>query len=397
MPAPRVLLATTVVPDDRKTLACARALAKEGIWVAVGGDGFFGQAYWSRAVRKRVRYPHPAVDAGGFYAELRRHAEENAIDVVLPMNDYTTQALARGKNLLPARCRTALPAPEALEVAACKHQTLALASRLGIETPATHLVSSLEELEEVAGRVRYPCVCKLSRGSGAVGLSFPANRQELLQAWRARRPSADAAFDYGTLLVQEWVPGETRDVCVIARHGEPILSLTQRRRWMHPRRGGVGVSVETTQDEALQEPAHRLLRALAWHGPACVEFRWDPPTGRAWLIEINGRLGGSSAAGIHAGVNYPLLLTQLAMEGEIAPTPYQVGRRFRWPMPFAFLALRDGGTLREVIREFVLPAPGSAVDLQLRDPMPHLAEILFAVRRVFPVGGEGWRHAGEIR
>jgi hypothetical protein len=37
------------------------------------------------------------------------------------------------------------------------------------------------------------------------------------------------------------------------------------------------------------------------------------------------------------------------------------------------------------------------VDLQLRDPMPHLAEILFAVRRVFPVGGEGWRHAGEIR
>jgi predicted ATP-grasp superfamily ATP-dependent carboligase len=387
-----------VVPDDRKTLACARALAGEGIWVAVGGDGFSGQAYWSRSVRQRLRYPHPAADLEGFYAQLHRHLDEHRIDVVLPMNDYTTHAIARAQHRLPPHVRTALPTPDALEVAACKHRTLALAGQLGIETPQTHTVSTLAELEAIASRIAYPCVCKLSRGSGAVGLSFPANRQELLQAWNRRHPSADAAFDYGTLLVQEWVPGETYDVCVIARHGEPLVSLTQRRRWMHPRRGGVGVSVESTDDPALRERAHRIIRALHWHGPACVEFRFDPSTSQAWLIEINGRLGGSSNAGIHAGVNYPLLLTELALHDELkSPPSYQPGRHFRWPLPFALLALREGASMREIYREFFEPGPDKAFDIQLRDPLPHLAEILFAARRLSHLGGDGWRHQEAVR
>lgn len=218
-----------MVPDDRKTLACARALAGEGIWVAVGGDGLSGQAYWSSAVRRRLCYPHPAADLDGFYAQLQRHLDEHRIDVILPMNDYTTHAIARVSHHLPSAVRTALPAPDALGVAACKHQTLALATQLGVETPRTHAVSTFAEFEEVAARIAYPCVCKLSRGSGAVGLSFPSNRQELLQAWRHRHPAGDAAFDYGTLLVQEWVPGETRDVCVIARHGDAAQSLSTRR------------------------------------------------------------------------------------------------------------------------------------------------------------------------
>jgi predicted ATP-grasp superfamily ATP-dependent carboligase len=194
------------------------------------------------------------------------------------------------------------------------------------------------------------------------------------------------------------VPGETYDVCVIARHGEPLVSLTQRRRWMHPRRGGVGVSVESTDDPALRERAHRIIRALHWHGPACVEFRFDPSTSRAWLIEINGRLGGSSNAGIDAGVNYPLLLTELALHGDFeSPSSYQPGRHFRWPLPFALLALREGGSLREVYREFFRPGPDKAFDIQLRDPLPHLAEILFAARRLSHLGGDGWRHQEAAR
>ncbi|MDZ7637537.1 MAG: ATP-grasp domain-containing protein [Bryobacterales bacterium] len=396
MSVPRVLLATTVVPDDRKTLACARALAEAGIWVAVGGDALLGQAYWSRSVRLRLQYPHPSVDGEGFLAALNQHVERHEIDVVLPMNDSVTLAVSRMKDRLPRGVHTALPCPDAVEIAADKAKTLALAAQLGIEVPKTFAPQSGEELYAIAGRIGYPCVLKPNCGSGAIGLSFPANSRELAESWRRGCRSkhvSGSAYGRGAsaqMLIQECVPGETHDVCVIACHGEPRASLTQHRRWMYPHRGGVGVSVESTDEPQLRERAHRILAALRWHGPACVEFRVDPKVGRIWLLEINGRLGGASAAGIHAGVNYPLLLTRLALDGDIEPvTGYRLEQRFRWPLPFALLALKHRAPW-DVVREFFLPARGVTSDLRWSDPLPHLAEIAFAVRRLSGIGGRGW-------
>lgn len=378
----RVLFATTLVPDDRKVLACVRALGRAGVWAAVASDSLWGEACYSGHVRRRLRYPHPARRPDAFLDALCQHLECHRIVVVLPTNDYTTLAISRFRHRLPAGVHTALPPAEAIDLARDKARTLALAAELGIDVPATYEPASDEELEEIAAGMAYPCVLKLNSGAGAVGMAFPRSARELLEACRRPRRAADAVFDYQRLLIQEYLPGETHDACVMCCHGEIRAGLTQHRRWMYPSTGGMGVSVETTYDTALLEQAARILAALRWHGPAIVEFRVNPRSGRTSLIEVNGRLGGASDAGIHAGINYPLLWTRLALEGDIRAQPgHQVGLRFRWPIPFGLLALRSASPLA-VLREFCMPARNTHSDLSIRDPLPHLAEAVYALRRL---------------
>jgi predicted ATP-grasp superfamily ATP-dependent carboligase len=378
----RVLLATTLVPDDRKVLACVRALGRAGVWVAVASDSLWGEAGYSRHVRRRLRYPHPAREPDAFLGALCEHLDRHRIQVVLPTNDYTTLALSRFRDRLPAGVRTALPSAEAIDLARDKSRTLALAAELGIDIPATCEPADDEELEEIAAGLAYPCVLKLNSGAGAVGIAFPRDARELLEACRRPRRAADAVFDYQRLLIQEYLPGETHDACVVCCHGEIRAGLTQHRRWMYPPTGGMGISVETGHDTALLDQAARILAALRWHGPAIVEFRVDPRSGRRSLIEVNGRLGGASDAGIRAGINYPLLWTRLALDGDVpAQSGHRVGMRFRWPIPFGLLAFRSASP-RAVAREFFMPARDTYSDFSIRDPLPHLAEAVYALRRI---------------
>ncbi|MBZ5609592.1 MAG: ATP-grasp domain-containing protein [Acidobacteriia bacterium] len=379
----RVLLATTCVPDDRKTLAAVRALAGVAA-VTVGSDRFLGEAYYSRFGDGRVRYPHPAKGVAAFVETLASQLRRLPHDVLLPMGDYACVAISQRAATLEALTRLVTPAYEALEISRDKEETGKLARRLGLQTPETHCPKDEAELRALAAQIRYPCVVKLRRGAGAVGMSIAQNAPDLLRRFAAPRPSEDLVFGHGSLLVQEHVQGEVHDVCVLFRHGEPRAALTQRRLRMHPNSGGVGTLVETTQQEWLLEQAVALLRALRWHGPAQVEFMVDRQAKRACLLEINGRFWGTLGLSIAAGINFPLLACRMALEGDVEPCfRYQSGLRYRWPWPFGILDTLGRGHRWPSFREFFGPSRGTQSDLWFSDPLPHLAEIAFAAGRLY--------------
>jgi predicted ATP-grasp superfamily ATP-dependent carboligase len=380
----RVLLATTASPDDRKTLACARSLARAGAWVAVGGDAFWGEAFYSRCVRRRVRYPHPRLGVSPFIDALKHHIERDRYDVMLPMNDYMTLAVAQHRDCLPPSAGIALPPTPSLELAADKARTLALAASLGIDTPLTREPESEDDLRQVADQIAYPCIVKLRRGAGAVGFRILADHAALLSAYRAPREPSDLVFDHDHLLIQEYVPGEIHDACVLFRLGEPRAGYTQRRVRTYPATGGVGTIVETTREPALLESANRLLAALNWHGPAQVEFKVNPETGRTCLMEINGRFWGTTDVAVHAGVDFPALVYRLILDGDVSPVfNHAVGLRFRYPFPFGLLAVAEGGSRWRTARDFFAPQREVHSDVKWNDPLPLLAEALYIGRRAW--------------
>ena len=380
----KVLLATTATPDDRKTVACARALARSGVWVAVGGDSFWDQAFYSRHVRRRLGYPHPRFGIPPFLAALNAHVERDQYDVVLPMNDYTTTALTRGRDSLHPNVATALPPLASLEIAADKFRTSTLADSLGIKTPTTFAVENDDHLREIGNHIDFPCVVKLRRGSGAVGLQMIDGLEQLASALDRQRGPSDIAFDREHLLVQEYVPGEVHDACVLCDHGKILAGLTQKRLRAYPSEGGVGTVVETTHEPELLDHAQRLLEALHWHGPAQAEFKVDGETGRTWLIEINGRFWGSTGAAIQAGIDFPSLTCQLARAEEVSVAPeYEVGLRYRFPIPFGLLALAEGGSRLRVAKDFFAPQRDTYSDLVWSDPLPLIAESLYIARRAW--------------
>jgi protein-tyrosine-phosphatase len=107
--------------------------------------------------------------------------------------------------------------------------------------------------------------------------------------------------------------------------------MFQHRRLKElPYTGGVSVVAEAESvDPRLGKMALDLLRALQWDGVAMVEFRFDSDTGRAALLEVNGRYWGSLPLSFRAGLDFPAL-RRAALLGEARQVePYRVGVRIR--------------------------------------------------------------------
>ena len=94
-------------------------------------------------------------------------------------------------------------------------------------------------------------------------------------------------------------------------------------------------AVPLDQHLELQEMSIALLQAIKWEGVAMVEYRFNPVTGKAVLMEINGRYWGS----------YPLAV---ACDASFALIAYGLHSRLGMP---ALPPLRDGVRSRMVATE----------------------------------------------
>jgi hypothetical protein len=96
---------------------------------------------------------------------------------------------------------------------------------------------------------------------------------------------------------------------------------------------------KTVDTPLLATSAQRLLSNVGWHGVAQLDYRW---TGRAedepMLLEVNPRFFSGIYQAIESGVDYPWLLYQLAIDGDVEEvTAVDVGLRTAEPL-LGFLA-----------------------------------------------------------
>jgi predicted ATP-grasp superfamily ATP-dependent carboligase len=375
----RALVVTTHSMLERKTLCVVRSLAAKGVRVSVGADNRLCEAFYSRFCSRRVTLPHPSQGLDAFAESLLRHLERHEYDVLLPMCDYTTIASSLHREALEARVCVPVPDYETLMVSRDKLETLTIAREIGIEVPETYCIRERSDLEALAGAIDYPCVFKLRRGVAGAGLRFPDSSQALMRCYDSLPAASDMVLDYASPIIQEYIPGEVHDVCLLFKDGEPRAALTQRRIRMYPSSGGVGILNETTDEPELMDRAVRLLRALGWHGPAQVEFKIDSRDGLPKLMEVNGRYWGTLDLAIRAGIDFPLMACRMAIDGDVEPVArYDVGVRAGWAFPLGLLyAMETPGGWR-ALWEIHRSQSGEA--RLLTDPLPALARSLYVLR-----------------
>lgn len=81
----------------------------------------------------------------------------------------------------------------------------------------------------------------------------------------------------------------------------------------------------------MENAARKILDHVNWHGVAMVEFKLDERTNKPVLIEVNPRFWGSVYQAIAAGVNFPYLLYEMALYGDVEPVfNYKVGVKTRF-------------------------------------------------------------------
>ncbi len=299
---------TVLVLDGQtnQALACVRSLGRAGNDVFVAATRRRPLSAWSRFARGRFLLSGESLEA---FAALRRWAVTRHVSLVLPLTERSCVLCNLDRSAWEAAGITVGSAPaDLLAVAFDKARTFELAARSGVAIPPTRVPTTLAEARMAAADVGFPCVVK-SRFSNAwdgtrflpdPGTSYVRNAAELDAAVALHRQGEHWP------LIQGFVPGQGKGVFALFESGRPIAWFAHERlRDVRPSGSGSSLRRSAPLEPRLLEPAEQLLAAMAWHGPAMVEFRDDgvhPPA----LMEVNGRFWGSLQLAVSAGADFPL-------------------------------------------------------------------------------------------
>jgi hypothetical protein len=143
---------------------------------------------------------------------------------------------------------------------------------------------------------------------------------------------------------------------------------------MYPNMGGGGFINETTNEPEIKKMAISLLKKLKWHGVAQVEFKMDPRDNIPKLMEINPKFWGTTELSIASGINFPMLLSKLAVDGEInSKFDYQIGVKFIWISNGLFGHIfQSEKTLKTIMELKKFYKEGAKTDIDFKDLFPNI-------------------------
>jgi len=319
-------------------LAIVRDLGRHGVPV-------YGIARSSTALGMASRYlARGMVRAGGedgTLEQLRRLAAELGPACLFAIAESDISWLNDVRAQLPA-WRLMFADRDRMVRVLYKDRTYAAAVAAGIDVPQTVHPGSMGEAAAQATALRYPVVLKWANPN-AVAARLRAAGLALDKVRYCDDPAGLLAVlgRYEALgvypMVQEYRSGYGLGQFVLMHGGEAQCRFQHRRLHEWPPQGGVSTLCESlplTEHVALMAQSVALLRALDWEGVAMVEYRYDPATGRAALMEVNGRFWGSLPLACQAGAGFPWLCYQLlGLDRPVRQPDYTAGLRCRFMVP----------------------------------------------------------------
>ena len=301
-------------------LAVTRSAGRAGHWVAVGANrGIFAAAKLSRFCRATFDYPVSTEDTDAFLGSVIEFSRGHAIDLIIPITDWTLGPLSTQRDRFRDICRLALPPHNSLEAVSDKHRTIQLAQSLGIEVPRTWMIESISDLA-APKHFSFPVVVKdrfsvrWSCGKAVFGsVAYAYSEGELKSKVTERLRAAS------DVLVQEFVAGVGIGFSGFVVNGKVLLPFAwQRIREIDPRGSGSSCRKSIVLDEQLVLISDRLISNIGFEGIAMVEYK-KTKNGRLVLMEINGRPWGSIALPIASGIDYPRYLIDWYLLGALPP------------------------------------------------------------------------------
>ena len=234
-----------------------------------------------------------------------------------------------------------LPGPQSIDLAMDKIKTLSLADSLGIPIPKTVQLKKMSDLENLD--LPFPCVVKGVLEAGKNMIAYPKNKNELMTAVRSIQN--DPSQNHHLPIIQEYVPGVGLGFFGFYQKGRLKRFYMHQRVREFPITGGASTAAKSIYHHEGFGYGKRLLDHLQWHGPAMVEFKFNPATGRLALMEINPKFWGSTELGLAAGINFGELLVRSIKSEDIEEnlsTDSYKKIKFLWPCDGDWAAIIQG-------------------------------------------------------
>ena len=261
--------------------------------------------------------PYPSRGAGPYLERLLYIRDTYGLDYVIPCLDvelplyaaFADDLAAEGiKTLTPTRDQFKLRGKDRLEELSCA---------IGLRTPRTKVVTSLEEMEQALDRIGYPAMIK--------GVFYKAHRA--LNPHQAVCAYNEIVAEWGyPVIVQEIVEGEELNVVGAGDGRGGCLGLMGLKKMWVTDLGKMwtGVSVK---NQAMLAAARAFIRCSQWRG--AFELECISSGGDIYLIEINPRLPAWSFFSTGLGINLPAGMVRSAMGLPVNPNrDYEAGKLY---------------------------------------------------------------------
>jgi protein-tyrosine-phosphatase/predicted ATP-grasp superfamily ATP-dependent carboligase len=316
--------------DSRSGLTVVRSLGRAGIAVDMAWPEAGSLALRSRYVRSLLDIPpYDPADRSPEPPWLRALialVSERRYDLVIPCSDPAIIPLQLHVEELARHGRFYILGTRAFTASFDKGETYRVAASLDIPTAPWVRIDTPEDIASVGGDWPLPLVLK---PLSSFDIGGPASGKRMVRKLSDRCALAGnvaGMLKDGPLLVQANFSGTGVGVEVVAWRGRVLCAFQHERVHEPPHGGGSSYRKSVPLDPRLEDATRRLAEALDYTGVMQAEFRVDAVSGRWILVEINGRFWGSLPLAVAAGMDFPLMLYQVLVEGRRElPGAYRTG------------------------------------------------------------------------
>ena len=301
--------------------AGARALRRRGVPVTMISKGWVTRARGIDGRRATTR--------DQWLAELSDVGSRGP-GVLIPASDPAIEFVAKERDRIPASLRSFEGPDSAHAKLMDKGSLYTLAAEAGLRVPVVKLLTSRDQLDEVAAGAAYPSLLKPTLSHRYREL-FGHHRNILVHSPEELRSAATPALDAGIeWLVTELIPGPETNlfgaVTIRLEDGSYPLAYTRRKLRQHPPYFGAGSVLETVPAPGAMEMSKRLLESTGFVGFSSLEAKRHEVTGEHVLMEINVRIPQNLGLGEAAGVE-PSWRLYAALAGIARPAAAASARR----------------------------------------------------------------------
>ena len=175
----------------------------------------------------------------------------------------------------------------------------------------------------------FPLICKPKYGSGAKGITYIENEEDLKQL----------KIDFSESFVQERLPNpkEVEAGFFLCEKGEIKSFYSHKRIRTYPEKGGSTVFSKCEYSFEIKKIGSSVIQKLNWSGLLMIEFIFDERDKTYKLIEINPRLWGSVLLSEFCGSYFLKNYIELALGKGIGKPTIDTNVFIRWVFPYDFM------------------------------------------------------------
>jgi glutathione synthase/RimK-type ligase-like ATP-grasp enzyme len=247
---------------------------------------------------------------------ISKEVEDQNISIIIPIAEDEFRFFINNSHRLPKSVNIiALPEINNFETAIYKHKLSAFLKAHNLPHPKYQYINDFESYSNEEFLLQFPVLIKPLHDKGGDGI-LKFDSKKTLDKYLKKHSN------FTELFIQEYIKGYDIDCSVLCLNGEIIIHTIQKGNLRGHSSFAPQLGFDFLNNDAVLGVTKQLMEALNWSGVAHIDLRYDEQTNDYKIIEINARFWGSVEGSKFAGVNFPDLAIQLAMNNSIEPTQF---------------------------------------------------------------------------